>query len=97
MKEQCPTKKLKKRNLYVLHFTTDDLRVAQQRIQVAESGKEVLNMRASVESTVRSVIHPFGGHLCKMPVRGNHRITTMTILSAMMVNIRRRGYPLSST
>lgn len=89
MKEQCPVKKLKKRDLFVLHFTTDDVRVAQQRIQVAENGREVLNMRASVESTVRSVIHPFGGHLCKMPVRGDHRITTMTILSAMMVNICR--------
>jgi hypothetical protein len=52
-------------------------------------GKE----RASIESTVRSVIHPFGGHLCKLPVRGRHRITNMIVLSAMMVNIRRiTGY-----
>ncbi|RKX87965.1 MAG: hypothetical protein DRP59_12625, partial [Spirochaetes bacterium] len=52
-----------------------------------------LNIRASVESTVRSVIHPFGGHLCKLPVRGAERIKTMTILSAAMVNIRRiTGY-----
>jgi len=93
MKERCPAKKLKKRNLFVLRFSTDDLRVAGQRKQVAESGKEVLNKRASIESTVRSVIHPFGGHLCKMPVRGRHRITTMTVLSAAMVNIRRiTGY-----
>ncbi|MDA3955230.1 transposase [Oceanispirochaeta sp.] len=89
MKEDCPAKRLKKRNLFVLHFTTSDVRVAQQRMQVAECGRKVLNKRASVESTVRSVIHPFGGHLCKMPVRGRHRITNMTILSAMMVNVHR--------
>ena len=51
--------------------------------------KDNLNIRASVESTVRSVIHPFGGHLCKLPVRGKERIKTMTILSAAMVTIRR--------
>lgn len=89
LRDQCLVKKLKKRDLYILHFTTDELRISQQRAQVAESGKEVLNMRASLESTVRSVIHPFGGHLCKMPVRRRHRITTMMTLSAMMVNVRR--------
>jgi len=46
-----------------------------------------------VESTVRSVIHPFGGHLCKLPVRGAERIKTMVTLAASMVNIRRiTGY-----
>jgi hypothetical protein len=87
--EQCPAKRLKKRSVFVLHFTPTDLRVAATRKQVAETGKDIVNRRASIESTVRSVIHPFGGHLCKMPVRGRHRITTMVVLSAMMVNIRR--------
>jgi hypothetical protein len=91
--ERCPTKPLKRKNLRVLRFSDDDLRVADQRKQVSESGGEVLNKRASVESTVRSVIHPFGGHRCKVPVRGNPRITSMMVLSAMMVNIRRiAGY-----
>ena len=36
-----------------------------------------------------SVIHPFGGHLCKMPVRGRFRVNYMLVLSAAMVNIRR--------
>jgi hypothetical protein len=89
----CPTKPLKKKHLRVLRFSDDDLRVAAQRKQVAESGGEVLNKRASVESTVRSVIHPFGGHRCKVPVRGNARTTSMMVLSAAMVNIRRiAGY-----
>jgi hypothetical protein len=90
---QCPAKRLKKRPSFVLRFTTTDLRVAATRKQVAETGKEIVNKRASIESTVRSVIHPFGGHLCKLPVRGRHRITNMIVLSAMMVNIRRiTGY-----
>ena len=90
---QCPAKRLKKRPSFVLRFTTKDLRVAETRKQVARTGKEITNKRASIESTVRSVIHPFGGHLCKMPVRGQHRITTMIVLSAMMVNIKRiTGY-----
>ena len=45
--------------------------------------------RSSVEITVRSVIHPFGGHPYKMPVIGKERITTMVILSTIMINIRR--------
>jgi hypothetical protein len=91
--DQCPAKRLKKRPSFVLRFTTTDLRVASTRKQVAQTGKEITNKRASIESTVRSIIHPFGGHLCKLPVRGQHRITTMMVLSAMMVNIRRiTGY-----
>lgn len=89
LRDRCPGKRLKKRDVYVYRFGDTDVRVAQQRRQLAESGKEALNMRASVESTVRSVIHPFGGHLCKMPVRGKARVTTMAILSGAMVNIRR--------
>ncbi len=50
--------------------------------------KEITNKRVSIESSARSVIHPFGGHLCKLPVRGLYRVTTMIILSGMMVNVR---------
>jgi hypothetical protein len=34
-------------------------------------------------------VRPFAGHRCKMPVRGKSRITTMTVLSVLMVNVRR--------
>ena len=88
LKDKCFAKKLKKKNISVARFTDDNIRVANQRKQFSEN-KDNLNIRASVESTVRSVIHPFGGHLCKLPVRGKLRIKTMTILSATMVNIRR--------
>jgi len=90
-KDQCFAKKLKKKDLSIIRFTDDNIRVALQRQQFEgdKKIKENLNISASVESTVRSVIHPFGGHLCKLPVRGAERIKTMTILSAAMVNIRR--------
>jgi len=87
-KDKCFAKKLKKKALSIIHFTDDTIRVALQRQQFKHD-KDNLNIRASVESTVRSVIHPFGGHLCKVPVRGPERVKTMTILSAAMVNIRR--------
>ncbi len=89
LRDRCPAKPLKRRNVCVYRFTDTDVRVAQQRRQLAECGRETTNRRASVESTVRSVIHPFGGHLCKMPVRGNARVTAMAVLSGAMVNIRR--------
>ena len=69
----------------VIRFTDDNIRVALQRQQFEEN-KDNLNIRASVESTVRSVIHPFGGHLCKLPVRGKERIKTMVILGTAMVD-----------
>ena len=91
-KDKCFAKKLKKKDLFIIRFTDDNIRVALQRQQFEEN-KDNLNIRASVESTVRSVIHPFGGHLCKLPVRGKERIKTMVILGTAMVNIRRiTGY-----
>jgi len=87
-RDNCPVNQLKKRPVFVLRFSDNDVRVALQRQQL-DKNKQALNIRASVESTVRSVIHPFGGHLCKMPVRGKYRIRTMAVLSAAMVNIRR--------
>ncbi len=83
----CPVRQLKK-PIRILRFTYDEARAARQR-RVAMKADRSRNIRAGVESTVRSVIHPFGGHLCKLPVRGKIRIAQMVILSAAMVNIRR--------
>ncbi|MEW6564323.1 MAG: transposase [Spirochaetota bacterium] len=96
LRDQCPTKKLKRKPLRILRFSLVDLRIAKQRHDVATSGKGK-NIRAAVESTVRSVIHPFGGHLCKLPVRGMMRVTHMIILSAAMVNVRRIASYVAST
>lgn len=93
--EGCPlsgqwaAKPLKNRNVRILRINLKDLQAALRRQQVAETGKEVVNRRASVEATVRSVVHPFGGHLCKLPGRGKSRVTTMIVQRAAMVTIRR--------
>ncbi|OQY34604.1 MAG: hypothetical protein B6241_04045, partial [Spirochaetaceae bacterium 4572_59] len=54
-KDKCFAKKLKKKDLSIIRFTDDSVRVALQRQQFKAS-KDKLNIRASVESTVRSVI-----------------------------------------
>jgi hypothetical protein len=85
---QCPAKPLKKKALWIVRFSDNEVRIAMQRQKLKEN-KDAVNIRASVENTIRCVIHPFGGHLCKLPVRGKKRIKTMIFLSVMMVNIRR--------
>jgi hypothetical protein len=87
LRDHYPTKCLKK-PIRIIRFSIKEMRTAFQRKQVATQGREG-NIRAAVESTVRSVIHPFGGHLCKLSVRGKFRVSCMIILSALMVNIRR--------
>ncbi len=94
-KDRCFAKKVKKKDLFIIRFTDENIRVALKRQQF-DASKDTLNIQASIESTVRSVIHPFGGHLCKLPVRGKERIKTMVILGTAVVNIRRIAGYLSS-
>jgi flagellar hook protein FlgE len=93
--EKCPAKPLIHKPLRVIRFTKNSIRVAQQRRTLQEQGHEIRNKRASVESTVRSVIRVFGGHLCKLAVRGKIRMRNCIQLSAMMVNVRRIAKYLS--
>jgi len=86
--ERCPAEALKRRAVRVLRINTRAVQVAKMRKEQKENHAEG-NIRTAVESTVRSVIHPFGGHLCKLPVRGILRINQMVTCSAMMVNLRR--------
>jgi len=85
---RCPVVLLKRKNVRVLKFNSDDWLTAL-RIKKSRQHPEYVNKRASVESSVRSIIHPLGGHLCKLPVRGIERVTQMFIYGALMVNIRR--------
>jgi hypothetical protein len=78
-----------RKEMRIVRFTKNNLRVARSRKIVMEEDREICNKRASIESTVRSVIHVFGGHLCKLTVRGRKRVRDYLKLSAMMVNIRR--------
>ena len=88
LQNKCPTKVSKKKPIRIYRVSKREIKVSRLRKDVKNMGAK-RNIRASVESTIRSVIHPFGGHLCKMPVRGKFRISYMIILSAAMVNIRR--------
>jgi hypothetical protein len=87
--EECPTEPRKLRPARVLYVTTSQVRVARMRQRAAWARKPGNNRRAAIESTVRSVTHPFGGQAGKLPVRGKSRVTQMIICSALMVNLRR--------
>jgi hypothetical protein len=86
---QCPTEPKKLRPARVLYVTTSQVRVARMRQRAAWARKPGNNRRAAIESTVRSVTHPFGGQAGKLPVRGKPRVAQMIICSALMVNLRR--------
>lgn len=87
--EECPTDPRKLRPARVLYVTTSQVRVARLRQRAAWARKPGNNRRAAIESTVRSVTHPFGGQAGKLPVRGKSRVSQMIICSALMVNLRR--------
>jgi hypothetical protein len=93
---QCPAKRIMRKSVRIVQFTKNSLRIARTRKIVQEEGREICNKRASIESTVRSVIHAFGGHLCKLTVRGRKRVRDVIQLSAMMVNIRRIAHYMSN-
>ena len=65
------------------------VQVAQLRQRAAQTRGTGNNWRAAVESTVRSVTHPFGAQAGKLPVRGQVRVTQVLVCSALMVNLRR--------
>ena len=86
--DKCPVVQLKKQSMMVLRFSEKDIKIGKRK-QKYENNHVGVNIRAAVESTIRSLIHPFGGHLCKLPVRGRKRVTQMVIYGALMVNIKR--------
>ncbi len=87
--EQCPARCLKRRAGRSLNMSLRQVQVALLRQRVARTRGTGNNWRAAVESTVRSVTHPFGGQAGKLPVRGQVRVTQVLIYSALMVNLRR--------
>jgi hypothetical protein len=83
----CPAKPLKRRPKRALRFSTQQQHVARRRQLSAQARENGQNLRAAVESTVRSVKHPFRNG--KVPVRGQPRVSMMMIASAAMTNVRR--------
>lgn len=85
--ERCPARAGKRDERHHLRFTLSEVQVAQRRRRSREYQKEGRNLRAAVESTVRSVKHPFPAG--KLPARGRFRVTCLVIGSAAVANLRR--------
>lgn len=85
--ERCPARVGKRDERHLLRFTLPEVQMAQRRRRSRECQKEGRNLRAAVESTVRSVKHPFPAG--KLPVRGRFRVTSLVIGSAAVTNLRR--------
>jgi len=85
--EHCRAKPQKRDQRYLLAFTLKEVRAAQRRKNFLKHRLDGQNLRAAVEATVRSVKHPFPAG--KLPVRGQFRMTSMLIASAIHVNVRR--------
>jgi len=71
----------------VLYFTRPQLELALRRQRTAQARTAGCNLRAAVEATVGALKRPFAND--KLPVRGQFRVNTMLIGSALMVNLRR--------
>jgi hypothetical protein len=92
----CRTQPQKRDPRYLLTFTTKQIRTAQRRKAYLAHKSDGHNLRSAVESTVRSVKHPFPAG--KLPVRGQFRVTCMAIASAATTNVRRiQRYLLAKT
>ena len=83
----CRTQPQKRDPRYLLTFTTAEVRSAKRRKDYLAHQDNSHNLRSAVEATVRSVKHPFPAG--KLPVRGQFRVTCMTIASAATTNVRR--------
>ena len=85
--ERCRAKPQKRDQRYLLAFTIKEVRAAQRRKDFLRHKDSGQNLRAAVEATMRSIKHPFPAG--KLPVRGQFRMTSMIIASAIHVNVRR--------
>jgi hypothetical protein len=87
--EGCPARPMKRRGGRSLNASLRQVQIAVLRQRAAKTRGKGNNWRAAIESTVRSVTHPFGGQTGKLPVRGQIRVTQVLSCSALMVNVRR--------
>ena len=83
----CPAEPLKRKRQRVFRFSQRQVDVARRRRRSAQTHARGQNLRSAVESTVRSVKHPFRHG--KLPVRGRFRVSMMMVGSVAMTNIRR--------
>jgi hypothetical protein len=91
---RCPPQPDNRRRSFRLTFNQAEVEKSQRHRRSHASLQAGRNPRAAVESTVRSVKHPFPAG--KLPVRGLFRITCLIVASAAMTNVRRiQRYVLS--
>ena len=84
---RCPPQPDHRRRTLRLTFNQAEVEKSQRHRRSRASHTEDHNPRAAVESTVRSVKHPFPAG--KLPVRGLFRMTCLIVASAAMTNVRR--------
>ena len=84
---RCPPQPDHRRRTFRLTFNQAEVEKSQRHRRSRATHTEDHNPRAAVESTVRSVKHPFPAG--KLPVRGLFRITCLIVASAAMTNVRR--------
>lgn len=82
--DQCLARASSQRR--TLSFSAYDLEIAKRRQQIEWWQEEGHNPRSAVESTVWSLVRPFGH---QVPVRGRFRTHMLMLGSAVMVNLRR--------
>lgn len=93
---RCRVKPQQREPRYVLAFTSQEVQSAKRRKEYLAHKGNSHNLRSAVEATVRSVKHPFPAG--KMPVRGQFRVTSMVIASAVTTNVRRiQRYMIAKT
>jgi hypothetical protein len=85
--KRCRAKPQKRDRRYLLAFTLKEVRAAQRRREYLKHTADGQNLRAAIEATMRSVKHPFRAG--KLPVRGQFRVTSLVIASALFFNVRR--------
>ena len=84
---RCRAKPQRRDPCYLLAFTSQEVLTAKRRKEYLAHKSDGHNLRSAVESTVRSVKHPFPAG--KMPVRGQFGVSCMAIASAATTNMRR--------
>ncbi len=84
---RCPPQPDNRRRSLRLTFDQADVERAQRHRRSRSEHSPGRNLRAAIESTARSIKHPFPNG--KLPVRGLFRITCLIVASAAMTNVRR--------
>jgi len=84
---RCPPQPDNRRRSLRLTFNQAEVEKSQRHRRSRTSLQAGRNPRAAVESTVRSLKHPFPAS--KLPVRGLFRMTCLIVASAAMTNVRR--------